>query len=117
MDQRAAEAQRSVAVLPFVNLSGDPDQEYFSDGMAEEVLNALAAVPGLRVAARTSAFSFKGRNLDVRTIGEELDVAHVLEGSVRKAGSRLRIAAQLVSADNGYRVWSEVFDREMTDVF
>jgi serine/threonine-protein kinase len=112
-----AAARPSVAVLPFANLSGDPEQEYFSDGIAEEVLNALASVPGLRVAARSSAFSFKGRSVDARTIGEQLNVAHVLEGSVRKSGSRLRITAQLVSASDGYQLWNQVFDREMTDVF
>ena len=106
-----------IAVLPFSNLSGDPEQEYFSDGMAEEVLNALASVEGLRVAARSSAFSFKGKNVDVREVGRRLDVNHVLEGSVRRAGSRLRINAQLVGAQDGYQLWSQVFDREMTDVF
>jgi serine/threonine protein kinase len=111
------DARPSVAVLPFVNLSGDPEQEYFSDGMAEEVLNALASVPGLTVAARSSAFSFKGRNVDARTIGEQLNVANVLEGTVRKSGSRLRITAQLVSTNDGYQLWNEVFDRELTEVF
>src|SRR4029453_4559129 len=84
----------SVAVLPFTNMSGTPDDEYFSDGITEEIINALAQLPGLRVAARTSAFSFKGKNEDLRTVGEKLGVASVLEGSVRRAGNRLRITAQ-----------------------
>jgi non-specific serine/threonine protein kinase len=113
---RSAEPPR-IAVLPFSNLSGDPEQEYFGDGMAEEILNALASLPGMRVAARSSAFSFKGKNVDVRTIGRQLEVNRVLEGSVRRAGSRLRINAQLVSAEDGYQLWSQVFDREMTDIF
>ena len=107
----------SIAVLPFVNMSGDPDQEYFSDGLTEELLNALAQVPGLRVAARTSSFAFKGRNVPVDVIGERLRVAHVLEGSVRRSGDRLRITAQLVDVESGYHLWSESYDRELADVF
>ncbi len=117
----AAEAppveRTSVAVLPFVNVSGDPEQEYFSDGLTEELLNALAQVQGLRVAARTSSFAFKGQNVPVDEIGKRLRVAHVLEGSVRRSGDRLRITSQLVDAANGYHIWSETYDREMADVF
>ena len=111
------EIDKSIAVLPFVNMSADPEQEYFSDGMAEEILNGLAQVPGLRVVARTSAFSFKGQNIDVRHVGETLNANHVLEGSVRKAGDRLRITAQLISVDDGYHLWSETYDRQMDDIF
>ncbi|MGA2863077.1 MAG: adenylate/guanylate cyclase domain-containing protein [Verrucomicrobiota bacterium] len=109
--------QKSVAVLPFVNMSGDPDNEYFSDGVTEEILNALARTPGLRVAARTSAFSFKGKNEPVQKIGEALKVGAVLEGSVRRAGQRLRIAAQLISVADGYHLWSDTYDRKAEDVF
>jgi TolB-like protein/Flp pilus assembly protein TadD len=108
---------RSVAVLPFANLSQDPDDEYFSDGMTDEIIAALSGVKALRVAARTSAFAFKGRNLDVRTIGRQLNVGTVLEGSVRRAGRRLRITAQLINVADGYHVWSERYDRDLEDVF
>ena len=108
---------QSVAVLPFTNLSASADDAYFADGITEEIINVLASVPGLRVAARTSCFALKGKNEDLRVIGERLGVRHVLEGSVRKAGPRLRITAQLTGARDGYTVWSERFDREMTDVF
>ncbi|MFQ5633466.1 MAG: protein kinase, partial [bacterium] len=111
------EAKPSIAVLPFANMSADPEQEYFCDGMAEEIINALTRVKNLQVAARTSAFYFKGKNVDVREIGDKLNVAHVLEGSVRKAGNRLRITAQLIKIADGYHLWSERFDRELTDVF
>jgi serine/threonine protein kinase/tetratricopeptide (TPR) repeat protein len=107
----------SIAVLPFANLSADPEQEYFCDGVAEEIINALAHVQGMRVVARTSAFAFKGRNADVREIGGALDVGAVLEGSVRKAGNRLRITAQLIDVASGYHLWSERFDRTLEDVF
>ena len=107
----------SVAVLPFANLSADPEQEYFCDGMAEEIINALAQVGGLRVVARTSAFAFKGKNEDIRQIGSALDVATVVEGSVRKAGQRLRITAQLIDAQDGSHLWSDRFDRSLEDVF
>ena len=107
----------SIAVLPFVNLSSDKEQEYFSDGVAEEILNALAQVEGLRVIGRTSSFSFKGRNEDLRAIGEKLGVAHVLEGSVRKEGTRVRITAQLIEAAGGSHVWSKTFDKEMNGIF
>jgi serine/threonine-protein kinase len=108
--------EKSVAVLPFENLSG-PDDEYFADGITDEILNALSQLEGLRVAARSSCFAFKGRREDLRVVGEKLDVATVLEGSVRRAGPRLRITTQLVNAADGYQLWSERYDREMTDVF
>jgi serine/threonine-protein kinase len=108
--------EQSVAVLPFENLSG-PDDEYFADGVTDEILNRLSNLQGLRVAARTSCFAFKGRREDLRVIGEQLDVTTLLEGSVRRAGTRLRITTQLVNASDGYQLWSERYDREMTDVF
>jgi len=107
----------SIAVLPFANLSADKENEYFSDGLAEDIIDALTQVPGLRVMARTSAFAFRGKEADVREIGARLNVEHILEGSVRRAGSRLRVTAQLVKASDGYHLWSQRFDREMTDVF
>ena len=107
----------SIAVLPFVNMSADPEQDYFCDGMAEEIINALSQVHDLRVVARTSAFSFKGQKVDIRDIGRRLNVEVVLEGSVRKAGSRLRITAQLVNVSDGYHLWSERYDRILDDVF
>jgi len=115
--QPAVRASPSIAVLPFVNLSADPENEYFCDGLAEELLNALAKIKAFRVAARTSAFSFKGKNTDVREIGEKLNVGVVLEGGVRKVGNRLRITAQLVNVADGYHLWSERYDREMEDIF
>ena len=113
----STDADASVAVLPFTNMSADADNEYFGDGMAEEITNALAQVPGLRVAARTSAFGFKGKTHDLRDIGEKLNVSTVLEGIVRRAGNRVRITAQLIDVDDGLHLWSERFDREMTDIF
>jgi TolB-like protein/tRNA A-37 threonylcarbamoyl transferase component Bud32 len=110
-------AERSIAVLAFANMSADPENEFLADGIAEEIINALTKLPGLRVAARTSAFSFKGKNEDLRVIGEKLGVTSVLEGSVRKAGNRLRITAQLINVADGYHVWSERYDRELSDVF
>jgi len=112
----AAAREKSIAVLPFENLSG-ADDEYFADGVTDEILNALAQVEGLRVAARASCFAFKGRREDLRAIGERLDVTTVLEGTVRRAGPRLRITVQLANAADGYQLWSERYDREMTDVF
>jgi TolB-like protein len=112
-----AEPQPSIAVLPFVNMSDDKEQEYFSDGLAEEIINALAQITGLKVTARTSAFAFKGKQEDIRKIAEALGVANVLEGSVRKAGNRIRVTAQLISAADGNHIWSERYDREMADVF
>ena len=107
----------SIAVLPFVDMSPDRDQDYFCEGMAEEILNALTRIEGLRVAARTSSFQFKGRAADVRKVAQELGVNTVLEGSVRKAGARLRVTAQLVSAGDGYHLWSDRYDRGLEDVF
>jgi serine/threonine-protein kinase len=107
----------SVAVLPFANLSADPEQEYFCDGMAEEIINSLAQLDGLKVLARTSSFAFKGKNEDAREIGRRLCVDSLLEGSVRKAGNRLRITTQLINVADGTHLWSERFDREMEDVF
>src|SRR5207248_7204193 len=104
---------KSIAVLPFANLSADAENEYFCDGLAEELLNALAKIEGLKVAARTSAFSFKGKNTQVSEIGNVLNVKTVLEGSVRKSGNKLRITVQLINAADGYHLWSERYDREM----
>src|SRR2546427_263199 len=112
-----ADSSPSLAVLPFTNLSPDRENEYFSDGMTEELITALGRVEGLRVAARNSAFALKGKSLDVRTIGETLHVATVLEGSVRRAGDSLRVAAQLVDARTGYHLWSDEYDRQLKDVF
>ena len=117
MDEAAGGGLRSVAVLPFVNMSSDPEQEYFSDGLAEELLNRLAQNEQLRVAARTSSFQFKGQNQDIADIGKQLKVDHVLEGSVRKSANRLRITAQLIRVDSGYHLWSETYEREIDDVF
>ena len=113
----APEAAPSLAVLPFENLSSDPEQEYFSDGLAEQLLDALTAVPELRVIARTSSFSFKGKAVDIATIASTLGVSHVLEGSVRKAGSRVRITAQLIRASDSSHLWSKTYDRELDDIF
>jgi serine/threonine protein kinase/Flp pilus assembly protein TadD len=113
----AGAAVRSIAVLPFVNMSNDAENEYFSDGIAEEIINALTRIQALRVASRTSSFAFKGKNEDIGEIGRKLKVATVLEGSVRKAGSRLRVTAQLVSVADGNNLWSERYDRQLEDVF
>jgi TolB-like protein/tetratricopeptide (TPR) repeat protein len=107
----------SLAVLPFANLSGDKENEYFSDGLAEDIIDALTQVDGLRVMARTSAFAFRGKEQDVREIGARLNVEHILEGSVRRSGTRIRVSAQLVKASDGYHLWSQHFDREMKDIF
>jgi TolB-like protein len=120
VERRAAPAdyapsEKSIAVLPFVNLSAEED--YFSDGISEELLNVLAQIPQLRVAARTSSFQFKGDNRDISEIAELLKVGHILEGSVRKSGSRLRITAQLIEAEQGFHLWSNTYDRELSDVF
>jgi len=117
VQQSAASSENSIAVLPFVNMSSDPENEYFSDGLSEELLNLLAKIPELRVAARTSAFSFKGSNADIAEISSTLNVAHVLEGSVRKSGDNIRITAQLIKASDGYHLWSETWDRRLVDVF
>ena len=108
---------KSIAVLPFINMSNDAGNEYFSDGLSEELLNLLARIPELKVAARTSSFSFKDKDLEVTEIASRLKVAHVLEGSVRKQGNQLRITAQLIQADNGYHLWSEAYDRQLDNVF
>ncbi|HEY9235712.1 MAG TPA: tetratricopeptide repeat protein, partial [Phenylobacterium sp.] len=110
-------AAKSVAVLPFASFAGGADSEYFADGLTEEVTNSLAQVPDLKVAGRTSAFYFKGKNEDVRDIGRKLNVAHVVEGSVRRSGQRLRVTCQLVSVRDGYHLWSETYDRTMDDAF
>ncbi len=113
----AAAPAPSIAVLPFANMSRDADDEYFSDGLAEEILNALVKIPGLKVIARTSSFAFKGQNTDIRKIAEALGVAHILEGSVRRAGNRVRVTAQLITAADGSHLWSERYDRQMEDIF
>ena len=107
----------SIAVLPFANMSNDREQEYFSDGITEEIINVLVKIPDLKVAGRTSSFSFKGKNEDIRTIGEKLGVNTVLEGSVRSSGNRIRITAQLIDVQNGFHMWSEKYDRELKDIF
>jgi len=109
--------EHSIAVLPFVNMSADPAQEYFSEGIAEELLNQLAQSPDLHVAARTSAFQFKGKNLDIADIARQLRVANVLEGSVRREGARIRVTAQLIAAASGFHLWSQTFERDAADVF
>ena len=110
-------SKKSIAVLPFVNMSNDPDQEYFSDGMAEEILNSLSHLKDLKVAGRTSSFQFKGKNIDLREVGDKLGVSKVLEGSVRKQGNRLRITAQLINVEDGFHLWSEKYDRNLDDIF
>jgi serine/threonine protein kinase len=110
-------AEKSVAVLPFTNMSADPENEFFSEGVAEEIINALLHVEGLRVAARTSSFSFKGKSVEIDEIGKKLHVANVLEGSVRKMGSRVRVTVQLIDVSSGFHIWSERYDRELIDIF
>jgi serine/threonine-protein kinase len=105
-----------VAVLPFTNLSGDPDQEYLSDGLSEEILNALARIDGLKVAARSSTFSFKGKNVDIAVIARKLNVGTVLEGSVRRSAQKVRVAAQLINATTGFHLWSQTYDNKLSDV-
>jgi serine/threonine protein kinase/Flp pilus assembly protein TadD len=114
---QAKEEPPSIAVLPFVNMSADPENEYFSDGLSEAILNSLTKIKDFKVVARTSAFSFKGKDVDIRDVGKQLDVNKVLEGSVQKAGNRLRITAQLINVADGYHLWSERFDRNMDDIF
>jgi TolB-like protein/Tfp pilus assembly protein PilF len=116
-DPGEAESRPSIAVLPFVNMSDDRDNEYFSDGLTEELINALVKIPDLHVAARTSCFQFKGKTGDIDSIGRQLKVALVLEGSVRKAGGRVRITAQLVNVSDGFHLWSETYDRDLEDIF
>ncbi len=112
-----AARRNSIAVLPFTNMSGDPDNEYFSDGVSEEILNLLAQVPGLQVTSRSSAFQFRGGNIDIPDVASQLGVANILEGSIRVSGTRLRIAAQLIDADTDKHLWSGIYDREIDDVF
>jgi len=114
---KLGEPAPSIAVLPFANMSDDKEQEYFSDGLAEEIINALAQIPGLKVTARTSAFAFRGKEQDITKIAEALHVSSVLEGSVRKSGNRLRVTAQLINAADGYHLWSQRYDRELAEVF
>jgi len=117
LEEEPAESDWSIAVLPFVNISSDPEQEYFSDGISEELLNGLAKIDSLKVAARTSSFSFKGQNLPIGEIAEVLGVAHILEGSVRKSGSQIRVTAQLIRVSDGFHMWSETYDRELVNIF
>ncbi len=117
LNLKPRDAQKSIAILPFVNMSTDTENEYFSDGITEEILNALTRVEGLQVTSRTSSFAFKGQNLDIRKVGSQLKVSSVLEGSVRKAGNRVRITAQLINSADGYHLWSENYDRDLEDIF
>jgi TolB-like protein/Flp pilus assembly protein TadD len=117
MPQPTVSAAKSIAVIPFANMSPDPENEYFTDGMAEEIINALTKIQSLRVASRTVSFALKGKNEDLGEVGRKLKVSTVLDGSVRKMGNRLRITAQLVNVADGYQLWSERYDREMEDVF
>ncbi len=117
LEGKSAVSENSIAVLPFINLSADKDNEYFSDGITEELLNALAKVEGLLVTSRTSSFAFKGKNTDIREIGKMLGVKTVLEGSVRKYGNRVRVTAQLINSENGYHKWSQTYDRDLEDIF
>ena len=112
-----AGSDKTIAVLPFVNMSADPENEYFSDGISEEILNALTHVEGIQVTARTSSFSFKGKNEDAREIGNKLGVSNILEGTVRRAGKKIRINVQLINAADGYHIWSEAYDSELEDIF
>ncbi|MFN2438110.1 MAG: adenylate/guanylate cyclase domain-containing protein [Chitinophagaceae bacterium] len=112
-----AGTEKSIAVLPFTDMSQDKDQEYFSDGLSEELINALAKIPDLKVAGRTSSFSYKGKNKDLKAIGDELKVSTILEGSLRKSGNQLRITAQLINADDGFHIWSDTYETELTDIF
>lgn len=112
-----ASLKPSIAVLPFADMSPGKDHEWFSDGLSEEIINALVQVPGLTVIARTSAFAFRGKQEDIRRIAELLGVSHILEGSVRRAGDRIRATAQLITASDGSHLWSERYDRDLADVF
>jgi len=114
---RGTSARKAIAVLPLANMSADPENEYFSDGITEDIINALAKVPGIQVASRTSSFAFKDKNVDLRQIGEKLGVTSVLSGSVRKVGNRIRIVVQFVNVESGYHIWSETYDRQLEDVF
>ena len=110
-------AAASIAVLPFTNMSGDPEQEYFSDGISEDIITDLSKIAGLTVIARNSSFTFKGRSVDIREVGKELGVRSVLEGSIRRASNRVRITAQLIDATNGAHLWADRYDRDLTDIF
>jgi TolB-like protein len=112
-----AQPEPSIAVLPFANLSSDSENEFFSDGLTEEIINTLAHIRGLKVTARTSAFAFRGKEQDIRKIAQTLGVRTILEGSVRRAGSRIRVTAQFINSEDGYHLWSERYDREVDDVF
>ena len=107
----------AIAVLPFTNMSEDKEDEYFSDGLSEEIINALTKIPGLRVTARTSSFAFRGKELEIREIGARLAVDKILEGSVRRAGNRIRVTAQLINVSDACHLWSERYEREVPDVF
>ena len=115
--EATTEPDKSIAVLPFINMSSDEEQEYFSDGLSEELLNLLAKIPELKVASRSSSFQFKGEKIDITEVAQKLKVAHILEGSVRKAGKNIRITAQLIKADDGYHMWSETYDRSLENIF
>jgi len=115
--QRAQPAQKSIAVLPLINRSADPENEYFSDGMTEEIINVLGKVPGIQVASCTSSFAFKGKEVDIRQVGQKLGVGTVLEGGIRKVGNRIRITAQLTDVQTGYTLWTETYDRQLEDIF
>ena len=115
--QKSGCADRSIAVLPFLNMSSDADNEYFSDGISEDLINALTRVEGLKVTSRTSSFAYKNTNQDITQIGKDLRVTHILEGSVRKAGNKVRIAAQLIGTEDGFHIWSETYDRSLEDIF
>src|SRR5262249_36311860 len=111
------QSDASVCVLPFVNMSGDPEQEYFSDGITEDIITDLSKVSALLVIARNTAFTFKGKVMDVKEVARAVDVTHVLEGSVRKVGSRVRITGQLIDAATGGHLWADRYDRDLTDIF
>ena len=115
--QKSGCADRSIAVLPFLNMSSDADNEYFSDGISEDLINALTRVEGLKVTSRTSSFAYKNTSLDIMQIGKDLRVTHILEGSVRRAGNKVRIAAQLIGTEDGFHIWSETYDRSLEDIF
>jgi len=116
-DEPKQDSEKSIAILPFVNMSNDPEQKYFCEGLSEELINVLSQLDKFKVASRTSSFSFKEKNLDIAKIGQKLNVETVLEGSVRKSQNRIRITAQLINVRDGFHLWSQRYDREMTDIF
>src|SRR3984893_12357914 len=116
-DPRLKAANASIAILPFTNMSGDPEQEYFSDGISEDIITDLSKIAGLMVIARNSSFTYKGRSVDIREVGRDLGVRSVLEGSIRRAGNRVRITAQLIDTTNGAHLWADRYDRDLTDIF